>query len=426
MSTRLAASRARAACLAAACVALALFTLQACTSELAPPSAYVVTLDEIGSSGWRDVSVGREFTCALDVDARAWCWGRNAEGQLGHPAARDSTCGTELNAFPCARRPVPVETTLRFRTLSTGATHACGITVNAALVCWGSNGSGQLGATGFQKAELPITIALPISAVSAGATHTCALTLSSVLLCFGSNSRGELGDGTVTPSATPVFVRLATSFIAVSAGEQRTCALASRGTAFCWGAIWTERQQDFEFTRSALLPEEVPGGNVFTSISVSTYTTCARDAGSALWCWEANPYGELGDGTTEGKRAPTRVASQEPFTGVSAGVIQTCAGSSSGGAFCWGSDAFGQLGVFGNALGERCGPQEIACATRPLRIPGRAQFTQASTGLGNHACAITSRSNLFCWGLGSSGQRGDGRSADVIAVPTQVVRPAPL
>ena len=411
---------------AALLLALAATLTTACTSELAPTSAYVVTLDEVGNSGWRDVSVGRDFTCALDVDGRAWCWGRNAEGQLGHSIARDSTCGTSANAFPCTYRPVPVNTFLRFRQLSAGATHVCGIATNAALVCWGSNVNGQLGAGNIPSSDQPITIALPVASVSAGATHTCIITISSVLLCFGSNSRGELGDGSVTPSSTPVFVRFAASYAQVSAGEQRTCALTTLGTPFCWGAIWTERQGQFEFTRSATLPELVPGGNVFTSISVSTYTTCARDSGLGLWCWEANPYGELGDGTTEGKRQPTRVASAEQFTSVSTGVIQTCASSVTLGAFCWGSDAFGQLGVFANVLGERCGPQEIGCSTRPRRIPGRAEFTQASTGFGNHGCAITKRTNLFCWGLGNSGQRGDGRGSDVIPVPTQVVRPAAL
>ena len=59
----------------------------------------------------------------------------------------------------------------------------------------------------------------------------------------------------------------------------------------------------------------------------------------------------------------------------------------------------------------------------PVRVVGRQQFTEISTGFGSHTCGVTTKGNLYCWGLGVSGQRGDGLGAAATSVPTLVVEP---
>jgi alpha-tubulin suppressor-like RCC1 family protein len=39
---------------------------------------------------------------------------------------------------------------------------------------------------------------------------------------------------------------------------------------------------------------------------------------------------------------------------------------------------------------------------------------------------VTTRGNLYCWGLGQSGQRGDGTEASAVATPALVVEPSRL
>ena len=83
-----------------------------------------------------------------------------------------------------------------------------------------------------------------------------------------------------------------------------------------------------------------------------------------------------------------------------------------------------QLGVLPSVLVERCSVQLLPCSTIPIPVFGRQQFTEISTGFGNHTCGVTTRGNLYCWGLGVSGQRGDGTASLVATIPILVREPA--
>ena len=85
-----------------------------------------------GQHRWTQLTAGFGFTCGLDDAGRAWCWGNGQYGVLG----TGNTRGSDI--------PVAVGGTLRFTTLSAGQTHVCGV-ANAQLYCWGDNADGQLG-----------------------------------------------------------------------------------------------------------------------------------------------------------------------------------------------------------------------------------------------------------------------------------------
>jgi alpha-tubulin suppressor-like RCC1 family protein len=72
---------------------------------------------------------------------------------------------------------------------------------------------------------------------------------------------------------------------------------------------------------------------------------------------------------------------------------------------------------------ERCADGTLPCSTTPLPVIGRQSFTEISTGFGSHTCGVTTRGNLYCWGLGVSGQRGDGTMLDAISTPHAVAEP---
>jgi alpha-tubulin suppressor-like RCC1 family protein len=407
----------------AAAPALGALVLLSCTETTSPARRYAV-LDDEGQSDWTLVSVGGEHTCALKTDGNAYCWGSNQYGQLGI-ARFDSTCGTSSAPFRCATTPQQVQSGVKFTSISAGEHHTCAITTTREAYCWGSNQNNQLGQASFGGPTLVrVPGALPWSQISAGATHTCAVRTDGALFCWGSNDRGQIGNGDFASGSSPFRVTVPGPIASVSAGEERTCARTTTGTVYCWGAVWTNRENGLEFTRTQTSPQLVPGAPAMTGVTVGTFTTCGSDVSGFAYCWEANPRGEMGTGTETGSTTPQRVATNLEFVQLSAGIVQSCGVVISGAGYCWGDDSFGQIGVSPSVLVERCDSQQAPCSTTPVRVVGRQQFIEISTGFGSHTCGVTTKGNLYCWGLGLSGQRGDGRGGSATSVPTLVTEPS--
>jgi alpha-tubulin suppressor-like RCC1 family protein len=403
-------------------LALGALMLLSCSETTSPARRYAV-LDDEGQSDWQAVSVGGDHSCALKTNGSAYCWGSNQFGQLGI-ARLDTICGTGNSAFRCATTPQAVQPGVKFASISTGQRHTCAITAAREAYCWGANDQNQLGQPSFGgPTPLRVPGVLPWAQISAGVTHTCAVRTDGVLFCWGSNDRGQLGNADFSSGFVPVRVVVPAPVASVSAGEERTCARTTTGTVYCWGAVWTSRENGLEITRTQSRPQLVPDAPAMAWISVGTFTTCGSDASGFAYCWEANPRGEMGTGTQSGSTTPLRVATNLEFVQVSAGIVQSCGVVISGAGYCWGDDSFGQIGVAPSLLIERCDSQQLPCSTMPVRVVGRQQFTEISTGFGSHTCGITTKGNLYCWGLGVSGQRGDGLGASATFVPTLVTEP---
>ena len=398
--------------------------LASCTEATSPARQFPV-LDDVGQSDWASVTVGGDHTCALKTDGRAYCWGSNQFGQLG-VAHSDTTCGAKDATYRCSLSPQQVQPGVKWLSISAGARHTCAITVDREAFCWGANDQNQVGDFSLGGPTLvKVPGSLPWTKISAGATHTCAVRSDGVLFCWGSNDRGQLGTGTLTGgggSLVRVFA-LRVPVASVSAGQQRTCARSTVGAVYCWGAVWIDRENGLEVTRAQTSPELVPNAPAMASLSVGSFATCGTDASGFAYCWEANPRGQMGTGTLDGSRTPVRVASDLEFLQVSAGIVHSCGIVTSGAAYCWGDDSFGQLGVAPSGLAQRCGGPTLPCSTVPVPVFGRQQFTEISTGLGSHVCGVTVRGNLYCWGLGLSGQRGDGTESYAVYVPTMAREP---
>src|ERR1041384_3213650 len=105
-----------------------------CNETSAPILRYPL-LDEVGQSDWQTVSAGAEHTCALKADGTAFCWGSNQYGQLG-ATETDTACVTVQTTYPCATRATPVNTTLKFTSITAGQRHTCGITTGREAYCW--------------------------------------------------------------------------------------------------------------------------------------------------------------------------------------------------------------------------------------------------------------------------------------------------
>jgi alpha-tubulin suppressor-like RCC1 family protein len=392
-------------------------------SETTAPARRFPVLDDVGDSQWAAVSVGSDHTCGLRVSGAVFCWGSNRFYQLG-VAHVETSCGGTTSAYDCALTPQAVQPGVKFASISAGARHSCAINVSREAYCWGSNEYGQVGDfTTTSPTLVRVPGSLGWTQISAGFTHTCAVRTDGALYCWGANDRGQLGVGTITASSGMSRVPIGVPIASVSTGQQRTCARSTLGAVYCWGSIWISRSGGLEMSRAQSTPLLVPGSPSMSWVSVGSFTTCGADLSGVAYCWEGNPRGQLGDGTQDGSTVPKRIASELQFVQVSAGIVQSCGVTNSGAGYCWGDDTFGQLGVSPSALVDRCGGQNLPCATVPTAVFGAQKFTEISAGFGSHVCGVTVKGNLYCWGLGVSGQRGDGTTAYATSTPIQALEP---
>lgn len=384
-------------------------------SPLQPPAAGEVPP---GGSGWATVSVGRDRTCALDVEGAAWCWGAEGAAPTGTGGAT-ATC----RSGPCVPSPARVRGGLRFRAVAVGAGHACAVALDGGAWCWGDNEQGQLGVGSPRVAGEPVSVPAqgPFVAIAAGSDHSCAIRVDGTAVCWGGNAMGQLGRGTREASDRPAAVQGSARFRSISAGFERSCALTAEGVAWCWGAVWQYSEGGLEYSRHQAVPEQVASAPRFAQLSVGVLTTCGAGADGAGWCWEANGFGQMGTESLEGSAVPQRVAGGTAFAQVSAGGIQSCGIDLARRGWCWGNNSFGQLGV--PEVRARCASADLPCTRTPVPLGEQLRFTTLVTGLGSHVCGVTTLTNLYCWGLGTGGQLGLGDPGiQLRQVPTFVAR----
>jgi alpha-tubulin suppressor-like RCC1 family protein len=326
-------------------------------------------------SGVAAVGTGQGHTCALRRDGGVWCWGGNAEGQLGDGTREDRTRAVMVaipggaralgvgQAMTCAidrggslwcwgnwyadRSDVPrrVPEVRDAVEVVVGNAHACARTATGRVYCLGSDAYGQLGLGTARGRSGGWLAADGVRALAAGANHTCALRDGGVL-CWGREDEGALGIGSAgrAPHAFPTMVPGMESARAIAAGSDHTCAAMADGIVRCWGANSYGQAGGFDNSMRRLVPQAVEGVTGAVAVTAGMGHSCARTHVGAVVCWGANnncqrgPYPQFG-GPPVGALAPLGLVAE-----VRAGWMHTCARTLQGTLRCWGNNAEGQLG----------------------------------------------------------------------------------
>lgn len=271
---------------------------------------------------------------------------------------------------------------------------------------WGAVGPG---ATSHLNADVPTSVAglSNVATIVAGNADSYAIAGGKVY-AWGWGGQGELGDGSTTnsfTSAQQVAFPKGTTIVGVGESYDAGYAVDSNGHGWAWGvgsgATCLGKKGQLN------KPREVNGP--WTKL-----TAVAGGEGHTLWLTNTgwvyacghNSDGQLGDGSKASTTRPVKVVglpSGDPVVAISAGDLFSAALTQSGQLYMWGYNAWGQLGI-GNTANQDTARQ----------VAGRFTFVSCGGNVpsNGHTLAITTSGGIEAWGNDSSGQLGDGKTAN--------------
>jgi alpha-tubulin suppressor-like RCC1 family protein len=185
-------------------------------------------------------------TCAVKSDGSVWCWGRNANGQLGDGTRSDRFAPVQV------AQDVVGQSFGDVTDMCTARSSTCARKSDGSLWCWGA---------GQQLVPRHLADDVAPGGLACGEQHTCFVDTDARVWCFGANGHGQLGVNTggvaaALPREVPGVERV--SF--VNAGRTHTCATRVDGGLVCWGRDPGQQQPLFPVTLSSSPTEIVFDG----------------------------------------------------------------------------------------------------------------------------------------------------------------------
>jgi alpha-tubulin suppressor-like RCC1 family protein len=201
----------------------------------------------------------------------------------------------------------------------------------------GAGGDGVTQLTPLQRqlylAPSSVSTSLGVDRVAQGYDSGCMLTPSGDAWCWGNNEHGQLGavtakscqGGLVACSWQAVQAQAPMRFASLSPSRLHSCGIDLAGQAWCWG-FGAGGQLGDGLGTDSMAPVAVAGQHHFVHIDAGSdgLLSCALDDVGTAWCWGPGDSGGLGNGTSDGAKAPVRVLAAQPFTSVGAGSNHGC------------------------------------------------------------------------------------------------------
>ena len=207
---------------------------------------------------------------------------------------------------------------------------------------------------------------------------------------------------------------LRTPMAKIASGLGYSCRVLDTGHVACWGKNTSGQLGNGSASTSTTIPVLVSGISTATAVSIGSIHACALLADTTVKCWGRGEHGRLGDGATTNRSEPVTVytSGTTPLTGVSAlalGYQSSCALLAVGTVSCWGDNNSWQLGSDPSAT--------VTSSSFARTVPDLSGAKAIASG-NMHVCVVMSDDTPQCWGLGSSGQLGNGSFSN--AAPTPV------
>lgn len=397
-------------------------TIRAVAQELEAVSQIEVRVARESATGVTSI-VTSKHTCVLFADGTPGCWGDNWYGQVGRGR------GT---AYAKVLSPLLSDSGLRFRSLTAGFDHTCGLTDDGKAYCWGDNQLWQFGNPDAPRDArdgnaYPVATTSRLTEIVSGVSDTCALDEDGRVLCWGDNFSGSLGPTFGSPVRQPRPLNTSARFTQLSSYLSHTCGLTLDRVAYCWGNN-SMAELGLGYISPAEDAKPVATDLRFATIRVGSSHSCGIATDGETYCWGDNQFGQLGDGTRQFALRPVRVQGGHRFTHLTAGTDFTCGLTEPGEAYCWGTNLRAQLGTGVDVTAPDVA--EVAAAVvSPVPVETALRFKAISANL-RRACAVTVEGTAHCWG---EGPLGDGRQEiypgtrlNLSSIPVPVVAPFSL
>lgn len=241
--------------------------------------------------------------------------------------------------------------------------------------------------------------------VSSIAVGTCLAQSIGVVGDRGTNAVVQLGNGASVDSPTPVQALNLSGVASVSIGGSQTLAVKTDGTVWAWGnnrygrlgiGVTSSCPLGAICPSDASAPVQLPGITQIVAVSAGNDFGLALKSDGTVWAWGANTFGNLGDGTTEGKNAPVQVSGLSHVAAISAGFGHGLALKSDGTVWAWGNNVSGQVGQAAST----------APVKSPVQVGGLSNVIAVAAG-GLHSLALKSDGTVWAWGQALYGQLGN-------------------
>jgi len=203
-------------------------------------NTYPGLLNPLPASGATDIDTNSGSTCIVLTSGQLNCWGNNESGQLGNSSTDFgySIVSVLMSGALSGKTPTDIEV---------GGSMSCVLTSETTnnLYCWGlSGGTASLGNGVAGGSTVPVAIPLggaKFVKLDIGTGHACGITGDNRLLCWGDNIDNHLGRaGAPTAVTTPTEISVSGAMgtlplAGVATGNANTCVWSTTGRLVCFG-----------------------------------------------------------------------------------------------------------------------------------------------------------------------------------------------